>query len=99
MARELKVYRWIETAQGAAENEIANRNHDGNHRRQMTAVCAAYSKAEVGRAAGEPPRRLWNLGATGNTLDCEVAMAKPGVVFIAPLDRIRSTEDYFEREA
>lgn len=41
------------------------------------------------RAAGENPNASWvkgYVGETGNAVELAVALAKPGTVFMAPLD-------------
>lgn len=78
----MKVFSWI-----------GHRNEAGP-RLQTHEIVAAPSKAAAARAAGErDPRRLFNLGETGNAADIAIATAEPGVVFWRPLDA-RSTNDY-----
>ena len=81
MARKLKVYGWqgFRTEAG----KVAR-----NHRNQTREIAAAPSMAACARLAGEnSPRKLFNLGETGNDEECELALAEPGVVFWRPLDQ------------
>lgn len=80
MTRKLKVYGW----QGYRIKECPPAPNGSHSTRE---ICAATSMAAVARAAGEDhPRRLFNLGETGNNEEIAKALAEPGVVFWHPLD-------------
>ncbi len=58
-----------------------------NGSKQTREVVAAKSKAEVARIAGkEYPGQLFNLGETGNSLELQLALSKPGVIFWTPIN-------------
>ena len=70
-----KVYGWI-----------GYRREAGGPHGQTREIVAAPSMAAVGRIVGENPRRLWNLGETGNAREIEAASARPGIVLWRLLD-------------
>jgi hypothetical protein len=72
---KLKVYGW----QGW------RREAPGWHH-QTREICAARSRAEVGRIVDRKPSALFNLEETGNDEELKVALAQPGVVFWRGLD-------------
>jgi hypothetical protein len=76
--RPLVVYCWQRCGTDAEVKALC----DAPWHVQHYGLVAARSKAEVGRIVGEPPRRLFNLGETGNREDCQAALSAPGVVFI-----------------
>jgi hypothetical protein len=79
----MKVYAWV-----------GHRTEAGAPHYQTHEIVAAPSKAAAARAAGErDPRRLFNLGETGNAADIAVATREPGVVFWRPIDA-RESNDY-----
>lgn len=84
--RKLKVYGWQAHARSAALHKALGLPP---HDRQIRLFVAAPSQAAVGRAVGESPRRLFNLATTGNEVELETAMARPGVVFASPSLRRR----------
>ncbi len=54
---------------------------------QTREIIAARSKAEAVRIAGKKyPYELFNLGETGNHLELELALSKPGIIFWTPID-------------
>lgn len=66
-----------------------------NGNKQTREVVAAKSKAEVARIAGKKyANQLFNLGETGNSLELQLALSKPGVIFWAPID----SRDYREEK-
>lgn len=72
---------------GSAMTELMVYGWQGWRRGVTREVCAARSKAEVGRLAGEVgPRRLFNLCVTKNREEVELALASPGVVFHRPIN-------------
>jgi hypothetical protein len=72
---KLRVYRW----------QSYRRECPGTHS-QTEEICAAPSKAAVGRIVGTNPRVLFNLGETGNAESIMQAMSEPGVVFWQPIN-------------
>jgi len=89
MSRPLKVYGWQTYACGVHQRAVATRR--ASHHTELRAIVAASSKTAAARIAGGTPRRLFNLGETWNAAETEAAMARPGVVLIAPLDLPRAT--------
>ncbi len=54
---------------------------------QTREIVAARSKAEVVRIAGKKyTYELFNLGETGNSLELELALSRPGVIFWTPIN-------------
>jgi len=92
MKKTLKVYGWIESAGSPQSRRIATRH--APHHSQVRMIAAATSGAAAARLVGETPRRLWNFGDTENAVELEVALAEPGIVFIAPLDHHYEASDY-----
>jgi hypothetical protein len=64
---------------------------------QVRAIVAARSKTAAARCAGKTAaRQLFNLEETGNAVECEVALARPGVVYWVSLrgsDWYRASSD------
>jgi hypothetical protein len=90
MAGRLKVYSW----QGyRASASRASASGSGATRE----IVAAKSKADAARLAGEDhPRRMFNLHETGNDVEIQVALARPGVVHWVAMsgpDDYRSSRD------
>lgn len=72
--RKLRVYGWQ-----------SFRNECRTNHRQTREICAASSMAEVARIVGEnSPKKLFNLGETGNAHEMRTALAKPRTVFWQP---------------
>lgn len=81
--KKLKVYSWQDW-----------RSYDGGVG-QVRACVAAPSKAAAARAVGEKdPRRLFNLGETGNEDSINKAMSEPGIVFWYPLNQIPKNREW-----
>ncbi len=60
---------------------------------QTREIVAARSKAEVIRIADKKyTYELFNLGETGNSLELELALSKPGVIFWTPINDRDYTE-------
>lgn len=92
---KLKVYGWTWMAGHGQEQRVAERT--AKHHRQIRVIVAARSMAAAARAfdRDHSPRQL-DMCETGNTIELSRALAKPGVVFIAPLDGHYKPEDYEE---
>lgn len=76
-SKGMKVYGWL-----GFRSHAATRHGHG----QTREICAAKSKAEVGRLLGRDPRGIFNLDMTGNSAELAAALARPGVVLWRPLD-------------
>lgn len=87
--RKLKVYGWT-----GFESPIP---HDW--RRQSRNICAAASKAkarEIAKAAGCLTPALSEFTDTGNQVEIQTAMAKPGTIFVTPINRFPNRGEYVE---
>jgi hypothetical protein len=83
-ARGVKVFGWLTAAPETAARKLSDLGVPIHHLNQVRAIVAAKSQAEVARIVGEPhPRRLFNLTETGNETECQVALARPGIVLYA----------------
>jgi hypothetical protein len=91
---KLKVYSWEDPTSQAETKALG----DEPWHCQAYAFTAATSRAEVARLAGvSRPSQLFNLGETGNTIECETARARPGVVFLRSMNGGRNAT-VIERE-
>ncbi len=80
----MKVYGWTAVIDGDECALIG----DDTWRRQARKFTAARSMAAVARAAGvKRPSQLFNLTETGNALECETALAEPGVIFVLSMNQ------------
>lgn len=85
--RTLKVYGWIDIPHLDKDHPITKDHRFRAHRCQLRAVIAAHSQAEAAKLTGhDRPSQMFNLCETGNVQEIAVAMAQPGVQFIAPMD-------------
>ncbi len=80
---KLKVYGWI-----------GHFRKIDTHHVQSREIVAARSMAAAARAYGEKdPRRIFNLGETGNAHEISIAMSDPGRVFWKSLDANPRNDD------
>lgn len=85
MARELKVFGTTVMASGD-EAQALGLNY-GNGNRQVRAIVAATTRVDAAKAFGMSVSQANGfMSATGNTVELETALAKPGQVFACRMD-------------
>jgi hypothetical protein len=96
--QRLKVYGWTASPAIPADHPFASDPTRKPWHGQVRAIVAATSQKKAAEIAGyATPRQMWNLTETGNDQELEVALAEPGVVFIAPDQGGRPTYYRFDR--
>ncbi len=91
----LKVYGWTHHASMGPNSQHAHSvaQKTAPHHSQVRMIVAAKSAAAAARSIDRTPRQI-DCGTSGNPAELAVALAHPGIVFIAPLNYSASEDDF-----